>query len=171
MGDSMASVESVPIKEAAERLGVSADTIKRRVKAGELVGHKKPTAQGFVWLVEVPARSEEEATEREPPAGALLELAILRERLAGMERLLEERAERVGELEESLAAEREAASGEREASAQLRILLQQAQTLAGAIPAKVSQEEARPQGSTAAEVSRSGGSSFWDRLRGQVRND
>jgi hypothetical protein len=27
-------VERVPIKEAAERLGVSADTIKRRMKAG-----------------------------------------------------------------------------------------------------------------------------------------
>lgn len=137
MGEDMAGVERVPIKEAAERLGVSADTIKRRVKAGDLVGHQKPTAQGFVWLVEVPAKSEEEDREREPPAGALLELAILRERLAGMERLLEERAERVEELEESLAAEREAATSEREASSQLRVLLQQAQTLAGAIPANV----------------------------------
>lgn len=156
--------ERVPIKEAAERLGVSADTIKRRMKAGELVGHQKPTAQGFVWLVEVPARSEEEDREQEPPAGALLELAILRERLAGMERLLEERASRVKELEESLAAEREAAAGEREASSQLRVLLQQAQTLAGAIPASVSQEEWQHTPPTAAP--RSSGS-FWDRLRGR----
>jgi len=162
--------ERVPIKEAAERLGVSADTIKRRVKAGELVGHQKSTAQGFRWLVEVPARSEEEDRERELPAGALLELAILRERLAGMERLLEERAERVEELEASLAAEREAATSEREASSQLRVLLQQAQTLAGAIPANVSQEdEARPYAQEAVAAPRSSGS-FWDRLRRQERN-
>ncbi len=159
--------ERVPIKEAAERLGVSADTVKRRMKAGELVGHQKPTAQGFIWLVEVPAGSEEEEEQdREPPAGALLELAILRERLAGLERLLEERAERMEELEESLAAEREAASSEREASAQLRILLQQAQTLAGAIPANVSQEEARPQAARASAPSQSSGS-IWDRLLGR----
>ena len=82
--------DRVPIKEAAERLGVSADTIKRRMKAGELVGHQKSTAQGFRWLVDVPARGEEDDREYEPPAGALLELAILRERLAGMECLLEE---------------------------------------------------------------------------------
>ncbi len=157
--------ERVPIKEAAERLGVSADTIKRRVKAGELVGHQKTTAQGFRWLVEVPARSEEEDREREPPAGALLELAILRERLAGMERLLEERAERVDELEESLAAEREAATSEREASSQLRVLLQQAQTLAGAIPATTGQEERPP---TSPDQAPQENISFWDRLRGRA---
>jgi len=158
-------MESVPIKEAAERLGVSADTIKRRMKAGELVGHQKPTAQGFVWLVEVPARSEEEDREGEAPAGALLELAIVRERLAGLERLLEERAERVAELEEALVAEREAATSEREASSQLRVLLQQAQTLAGAIPATVGQEEAWLHTPPAAAPQASG--SFWDRLRGR----
>ena len=157
--------ERVPIKEASERLGVSADTIKRRVTAGELVGHQKSTPQGFRWLVEVPAMSEEEDREREPPAGALLELAILRERLAGMERLLEERAERVEELEESLAAERETGASEREASSQLRVLLQQAQTLAGAIPANVSRDEAWQQSPQAA-APRSN-ASFWDRFRGR----
>ncbi len=164
MGDDRADVERVPLKEAAERLGVSLDTVKRRMKAGELVGHRKPTAQGFVWHVEVPARSE--AEEREPPAGALLELAISRERLAGMERLLEERAERVAELEASLAAEREAATSEREASSQLRVLLSQAQTLAGAIPANASPEE-RPHSSPATPASQSSGS-LWDRLRGRA---
>ena len=49
-------MERVPIKEAAKRLGVSADTIKRRLKTGELVGHQKSTAPGFVWLVEVALR-------------------------------------------------------------------------------------------------------------------
>jgi DNA repair exonuclease SbcCD ATPase subunit len=166
MGGEKASVDRVPIKEAAERLGVSADTIKRRLKARELVGEKQPTAQGFIWLVEVPAQPAEEARKAEEPAGALLELAILRERLAGLERLLDERASRIAELEASLAAERDAAAGEREASAQLRILLQQAQTLAGAIPATVSLEEAKPQASPAAAPRSSG--SLWDRIRGRA---
>ena len=43
--------EWVPIREAALRLSVSPDTIKRRLKAGELHGEKQPTPQGFVWHV------------------------------------------------------------------------------------------------------------------------
>ncbi len=46
--------ERVPIREAAARIGVSADTIRRRLKSGELAGQKERTPQGFTWLVEVP---------------------------------------------------------------------------------------------------------------------
>jgi len=49
--------ELVPIAEAARRLGVSADTVRRRLKRGELEGEQHPTAQGFVWLVAMPAGS------------------------------------------------------------------------------------------------------------------
>jgi len=65
----------------------------------------------------------------------------------------------------SLAAERDAAAGEREASSQLRVLLQQAQTLAGAIPANVSQEERASQAEIVSSPSES--HSFWDRLLGR----
>ncbi|MDP9355180.1 MAG: hypothetical protein M3R02_07835 [Chloroflexota bacterium] len=44
----------MPIREAAARLGVSPDTIRRRLKSGELAGQKEQTPQGFTWLVEVP---------------------------------------------------------------------------------------------------------------------
>lgn len=113
----------------------------------------------------MPARTEEEDREREPPAGAFLELAIMRERLAGMERLLEERAERVEELEESLAAEREAATSERAASSQLHVLLRQHRTRAGAIPATTGQEERPPASPYQAPQENI---SFWDRLRGRA---
>ena len=43
----------VPIREAAAALGVSADTIKRRIKAGDLPARKDPRPQGFVWLVQM----------------------------------------------------------------------------------------------------------------------
>jgi predicted DNA-binding protein (UPF0251 family) len=51
-------IERLPIEEAAERLGVSAKTVKRRIKAGELIGHKQSTAQCFVgWMCPLTVRS------------------------------------------------------------------------------------------------------------------
>ena len=49
--------ELVSIKEAAERLGISVDTVRRRLKRGELEGEQHPTAQGFTWLIAMPAGS------------------------------------------------------------------------------------------------------------------
>jgi len=45
-------VELLTIAETAQRLGVSTDTIHRRLRKGELVGHQQPTPQGFTWLTE-----------------------------------------------------------------------------------------------------------------------
>jgi DNA-binding transcriptional MerR regulator len=47
-------VELLTIAEAAQRLGVSIDTIHRRLRRGQLSGHRQPTPQGFTWLVEIP---------------------------------------------------------------------------------------------------------------------
>jgi hypothetical protein len=41
------------VVEAAQFLGVSTHTVKRRLKKGELKGEQQATPQGFVWLVEV----------------------------------------------------------------------------------------------------------------------
>jgi excisionase family DNA binding protein len=41
-------------KEAAELLGVSVDTIERRIKRGDLKGHKESRPQGLTWLIEIP---------------------------------------------------------------------------------------------------------------------
>jgi hypothetical protein len=43
--------EWVSIRDAAERLGVSPDAIRRRVRSGQLQGRQQPTPQGHVWLV------------------------------------------------------------------------------------------------------------------------
>jgi excisionase family DNA binding protein len=83
----------VGIKEAAEVLGVSQDTIRRRIKAGELEGQQEPMGSGFRWLVEVPEEAQAApADERELGAAAAdaFELAALRERVEGLERLLSE---------------------------------------------------------------------------------
>jgi len=46
-------MEKVSIGEAAQRLGVSTDTIRRRIGKGELTAHQEPTPQGFRWKVEL----------------------------------------------------------------------------------------------------------------------
>lgn len=146
--------ERLTIGEAAERLGVSPDTVRRRLKRGELEGEQEQTAQGFIWRIVLPVDSDEPAPADEPQDS--IELALLRERVAGLERLAEE-------LQGERDAWREQAASERDASAQLRILLQQAQTLAGALPATVG-DSAPPQESPAAAPPPR---SFWDRLFGK----
>jgi hypothetical protein len=45
------AAEWMPIAEAAVRLGVSQDAIRRRLKAGQLEGKRELMPQGFRWLV------------------------------------------------------------------------------------------------------------------------
>jgi hypothetical protein len=47
-------VDLITVAEAAQRLRVSTDTIKRQLKRGELQGQRRNTPQGFIWLVAVP---------------------------------------------------------------------------------------------------------------------
>lgn len=42
---------TLSVREAAERLGVSKDTIRRRIKSGDLAAVQEPTAQGFEWRI------------------------------------------------------------------------------------------------------------------------
>ena len=44
----------VTVAEAAKLLGVSRDTIMRRIRKGELDAHQEPRPQGHVWRVVVP---------------------------------------------------------------------------------------------------------------------
>jgi hypothetical protein len=44
----------VSMAEAAQLLGLSIDTVRRRLHRGELQGRQEPTAQGFRWWVAVP---------------------------------------------------------------------------------------------------------------------
>jgi len=46
-------MEKVSVGEAARRLGVSTDTIRRRIGKNELLAHREPTPQGFRWEVEL----------------------------------------------------------------------------------------------------------------------
>jgi hypothetical protein len=118
-----ATPHRVPIPEAARVLGVSIPTIKRRLKRGELVGVREPTASGFKWLVLLPLGEGTEsppgespgspgagasASPRESPASPLVSqraqemAAYTRQLLEPYVAKIEAQAERIGRLEEQL---------------------------------------------------------------------
>ena len=97
----------ISIREAAQLQGVAQDTIRRRIRRGELKAHQEPTPQGFRWLVEL----EEEVAQAEPTqmqgiddaqageAQVLRELvATLRSQVQGQGEELEARRREVSEL-------------------------------------------------------------------------
>lgn len=55
--DDAGANEWLPIQQAAKRLGVSADTIRRRLKRGELASRRDDTPQGYRWLIRMDAPS------------------------------------------------------------------------------------------------------------------
>lgn len=124
--------ESVTIKEAAARLGISADTVRRRLKRGELTGEKEETPQGYVWRIQLPEEESEPAPAQEEPSGDAIERARLLERIEGLEKLTEE-------LKGERDAWREQASEQALAAREMRVLLRNSQELA--LPAHVSSQE------------------------------
>lgn len=127
--------EWVPIREAALRLAVSPDTVRRRMKAGDLTGEKRPTPQGGMWFVELPADAPSlEAAAVGALGGDDVELVRLRAQLEGLEAL-------VGELRSERDAWREQAARSDDAAGQLRVLVQQAQALAQALPATTARSD------------------------------
>ncbi len=43
--------EGLTIKQAAAQLGISADSVRRRIKSGALEAFRVPTAQGYEWRI------------------------------------------------------------------------------------------------------------------------
>ncbi len=124
----MSETELVSIQEAAARLAVSADTVRRRLKRGELTGEREPTPQGFTWRIALPIGERDAPETPGAPAGAsavgslgdAVERAQLRERVAGLERL-------AAELQSERDDWREHARRDSEAARELRVLLQNEQ--------------------------------------------
>jgi len=166
------TAERVSIKEAAERLGVSADTVRRRLKRGELAGEREKTPQGFVWRVELPVEARivppAEATTAAQAASVLvedaLEAARLRERVDGLERL-------VGELQSERDAWQAQAQRHEDAARELRILVRQAQEFSRALPETAGGDAPRnpvigkPVGDAPHADAHAAGQGLWQRLR------
>ncbi len=78
-----AVVEEVGITEAAQRLGVSDDTIRRRIRVGQLEGRREKTPRGYRWVVQVPPYPVNDQAIQTTELEALRkEIADLREFLA-----------------------------------------------------------------------------------------
>ena len=101
----------VSIAEAAERLRLSEQTVRRRVRSGELPGVQLDTPQGFIWMVELP----DDLSTDNPDSG---EIKVLRELIDTLRAQIE-----------TLSAELE---GRRREAQEFLFLLQQAQA---ALPA------------------------------------
>jgi excisionase family DNA binding protein len=79
----------VTIAEAAQLLGLSEKTVRRRVISGRLQATQMSTYKGYTWMVEVP---DDLVT---PESG---ELQALRDRVAAQERELEAKNEQIRQL-------------------------------------------------------------------------
>lgn len=58
-----------PLAEVATAYGVSVDTIRRRLKRGELEGRRETTPQGFRWLAAMPDTAAGSEVPGSPPSG------------------------------------------------------------------------------------------------------
>ncbi|SRR5579884_3871073 len=99
---SLEEESSVSLLEAAARLGLSVDTVRRRVKAGMLPARKVPTRYGPAWRVLLIGPLQQAAAR--PPAPATSDVSTV-EALRLVERLhqqVAELAERVGYLQARL---------------------------------------------------------------------
>jgi excisionase family DNA binding protein len=117
------AMELVALPEAAQRLGVSVDTVKRKLRRGELRGQHVPRPQGYTWLIELPDSqmdSMADCTESSMAEldSATIEVLNLREMLAM--------------AQSQIANQKEELVSKNKQIEQLHILLQQAQA---ALPA------------------------------------
>jgi excisionase family DNA binding protein len=94
----------VTIAEAAQLLGLSEKTVRRRVLNGRLQGTQMSTYKGYTWLVDLPDDLAK------PESG---ELHALRDRVAAQDRELEAKNHQIEQLHVQIE--------------QLHVLLQQAQ--------------------------------------------
>jgi hypothetical protein len=118
--------------EAAVILGVSPDTLKRRLQRGELKGYQEETPQGFRWIIELPddpgPSNHSSAAPADAPAAAGAE-ETLRELV---DVLKDEVSELRQQLQTQAAAHQEQLEAKDKQIEQLHVLLQQAQA---ALPA------------------------------------
>jgi hypothetical protein len=119
------AMELVSLAEAAQRLGVSVDTIKRRLRKGELKGRQDPRPQGYTWLIEMPDSS---ADGLACPAGSQAD--TLASSLADLEAATVEIVnlrEMLAMAQGQLAAQQAELKAKNQQITELHVLLQQAQ--------------------------------------------
>ena len=114
------------IPEAARLLRVSEQTVRRRLRSGELKGSQVSSVGGFAWMVDLP---DDLAQDRQVDNLETGEIAAMRALMARMEAQIEAQQKQIEKQEEAYHWQLEAKDKQIE---QLHVLLQQAQA---ALPA------------------------------------
>ncbi len=94
-------MKAVPINDAAAVLKVSVDTVRRRIKQGELKAHKVASPHGEIYLVEIPdgvvpvpletqEKQEENPTEVETMEAMKKTISVLENELDARRREVQE---------------------------------------------------------------------------------
>jgi excisionase family DNA binding protein len=129
-------MDHVTIAEAAHRLGVSVDTVKRKLRRGELRGYKQPGGRGgFSWVIEVgdssqgKAHDNADASMEDTSANYYGEVKALRELVAMLQTQVVAQQK---QIEQQLTSHQEELSAKNRQIEQLHVLLQQSQA---ALPA------------------------------------
>jgi hypothetical protein len=119
----------VTLAEAAHHLGVSVDTVRRRLQKGELKGQQQARPQGFTWLIDIPEKTElgssVAGSQADAEVNSEVSLAACQAEISRLESMVAMLQDRVNAQQEELEARR------REVQ-ELHVLLQQAQA---ALPA------------------------------------
>jgi hypothetical protein len=103
----------LPITGAASTLGVSVDTVRRRIRDGTFVSRKVPSRYGPAWQVRIERAAHEGAQRRDDARAPTGGLAVdeLRQLVAQLQDRAVELAERVGYLQAQLDRMRALTSG------------------------------------------------------------
>ena len=120
-------MELATMAEAARRLGVTVETVKRRLQRGELQGHQQPRPQGFVWLIEVPEEEDQGDTPMVTPSAPLSDTPSAAGEIRRLEEMVELLRQELEARDRQLEVkDRQLEERGREVQ-ELHVLLQQAQ--------------------------------------------
>jgi len=119
-------VAKVSISEAARRLGVSSDTIRRRIGRGELVAHQEATPQGYRWEIEIDL-SDQPLNGHDSNLEALV--TALQSQIQGQTIELDARRREVEDKQAQVQAQAEELDARRREVQELHVLLQTAQAV------------------------------------------
>jgi hypothetical protein len=116
-------MELITLADAGHRLGVSVDTVRRRLQKGELKGQQQARPQGFIWLIEMPDETDQggsvAGSQAEAEVNSQVSIAACGAEIKRLEGVVAMLQDRVNAQQEELEARR------REVQ-ELHVLLQQA---------------------------------------------
>ena len=120
----------VTVLEAARCLGISPDTVRRRISTGELKARKEINGKNFTWWVEVaedPVSTARVIQEGPPPIHEQDGERFNASSIVDVQTLLDSQASLIATLKAQVQAQQEELESRRREVQELHVLLQQAQ--------------------------------------------